>query len=277
MLAARRPERHRRGRIRRLTLIVVLAVCCAKPVEAPHRINRIVTLAPNITEMTFSAGCGAKVVATDNFSDYPEAVKRLPRVGGVEPDVERIAALHPDLAIASSSNAHPNLRRALEAAHVPLLVIRTDRLSQIAPAMERIQHDAGCSSALTVSAALERQRRARAKSPSVMFAVWTNPLYVAGDATYFDDLLKLAGARNAVTASGWPQYSLEAFAAHPPDLLLVPNRSVTAGAVADLLRRAHVRVETVTVDEDVFARPGPRVVQAAAELNRILDQWEKSH
>src|SRR5438270_788750 len=175
-------------------LIPVLILACAQPQEKPHEIRRVVSLAPNITEMAFAAGCGAKVVATDNFSDYPEAVKRLPKVGGVEPDVEKIAAMHSDLAIVSASNAHPNLRRALAAAHVPLLVIRTDRLDQIAPAMAKIQEDVGCSSLVTITTALEKQHRARTKAPSVMFAVWTDPLYVAGSATYFDDLLKLTGA-----------------------------------------------------------------------------------
>jgi len=227
--------------------------------------------------MVFAAGCGAKVVATDNFSDYPEAVKRLPKVGGVEPDVEKIAAMHPDLAIASSSNAHPNLQRALAAAHVPLLIVRTDRLDQIAPAMRDIQRRGGCSSTVAITTELQRERRVRNKTPSVMFAVWTEPLYVAGNATYFDDLLKMTGARNAVAASGWPTSSLEALAAHPPDLLLYPNKSVTASAVDALLRRAGLRVEAVAVDENVFTRPGPRVVAAAAELNRILDSWEASH
>jgi ABC-type hemin transport system substrate-binding protein len=263
--------------VHRSSFIVLIAIACAQPQQESHEIRRVVSLAPNITEMAFAAGCGAKVVATDNFSDYPEAVKRLPKVGGVEPDVEKIAAMHPDLAIVSSSNAHPNLRRALAAAHVPLLVIRTDRLDQIAPAMAKIQHDSGCSSIVTITTALEKQRRVRSKAPSVMFAVWTDPLYVAGSATYLDDLLKLTGARNAVTTTGWPAYSLETFVAHPPDLFLYPNRSVTASAVAQLLARAHVHVETVAVDENVFTRPGPRVVAAAAELNRILDQWETSH
>ena len=261
----------------RSSFLVLIAIACAKSPESPHRVERIVSLAPNVTEMAFAAGCGAKVVATDNFSDYPDAVKRLPKVGGVEPDVEKIAAMHPDLAIASSSNAHPNLRRALAAAHVPLLIVRTDRLDQIAPAIAAIQQRAGCSAMVTVTTALEQQRRVRRKPPSVMFAVWTDPLYVAGDATYFDDLLKLTGARNAVTASGWPAYSLETLAAHPPDLLLYPAKSVAPGAVDALLRRAGVRVGTVAVDENVFTRPGPRVVDAATELNRILDSWEATH
>jgi len=263
--------------VHRSSFIVLLALSCAKPPEATHQVSRIVSLAPNVTEMVFAAGCGEKVVATDNFSDYPEPVKRLPKVGGVEPDVEKIAAMHPDLVIASSSNAHPNLRRALGAARVPLLIVQTDRLDQIAPAMTEIQRRAGCTATVTITTDLERQRRARHKSPSVMFAVWTDPLYVAGDATYFDDLLKLTGARNAVTSSGWPTYSLESFAAHPPDLLLYPNKSVTLAAAGALLHRAGVRVQAIAVDENVFTRPGPRVVTAATELNRILDSWEASH
>jgi iron complex transport system substrate-binding protein len=264
--------------VHRSSLIVLLVLACAQPQQATHEVRRVVTLAPNITEMVFAVGCGEKVVGTDNFSDYPEPVKRLPKVGGVEPDVEKITALHPDLVIASASNVHPSLRRALDAVHLPLRVIRTDRLSDIAPAMTALGGEVGCGPAtVTVATALEQQRRRRAKSPRIMFAVWTNPLYVAGQATFVDDLLTLTGARNAVQSRGWPQYSLEVFAAHPPDLLLYPNRSVTAGALDDLMRRAKTKVEAVAVDENIFTRPGPRLVLAAADLNRILDQWERSH
>ena len=227
--------------------------------------------------MVFADGCGAKVVGTDNFSDYPEPVKGLPKVGGVEPDVEKIAALHPDLVIASASGVHPNLRRALAAVHLPLLVIRTDRLADIAPAMTMIAQRLDCHSAMTMTAALERQRRHRSKSPRILFAVWTNPLFVAGRSTFVDDLFTLTGARNAVDVAGWPQYSLEVFATQPPDVLLYPNRSVTPGAIAELMRRTKLHVEAVAVDENTFTRPGPRVVRAAEDLNRILDQWERSH
>jgi cobalamin transport system substrate-binding protein len=227
--------------------------------------------------MIFAAGCGAKIVGTDNFSDYPDAVKSLPKVGGVEPDVEKIAALHPDLVIASSSNVHPNLRRAISAIHVPLLVIETNRLSEITSGVAAIQQRAECKAAVTMTAALEQQRRKRTKSARVMFIVWPNPLYAAGRSTYIDDLFALTGARNAVDSNGWPQLSLETFATHPPDLLLYPRGSVMPAAVADLTQRAHVKVDAVAVDANIFSRPGPRVVNAAEELNRILDQWERSH
>jgi len=227
--------------------------------------------------MVFALGCGSKVVGTDNFSDYPDAVRRLPRVGGVEPNIENIVSLHPDLVIASASNAHPNLRRALAAAHLPLMVIKTDRLAEVETSMRDIERALGCPRAPAVAAALDGQRRQRAKSPRVLFAVWTSPLYVAGTHSFVDDLFALTGARNAVDAPGWPQYSLEAFAAHPPDLLLYPARSVKIEAIDDLLRRAKVDVEAVAIDENLFTRPGPRMPLAAAELNRILDQWESSH
>jgi ABC-type hemin transport system substrate-binding protein len=124
---------------------------------------------------------------------------------------------------------------------------------------------------------LERERRDREKSPRVLFAVWTDPLYVGGRSTFADDLMTLTGGRNAVDTTGWPQYSLETFAAHPPDLLLYPNRSVTPEAIDHLLRRSRAKIDTVAVDENVFTRPGPRVAIAAATLNRVFDQWERSH
>jgi iron complex transport system substrate-binding protein len=110
----------------------------------------------------------------------------------------------------------------------------------------------------------------------VLFAVWTDPLYVAGRKTFTDDLFVLAGAENAVEADGWPQYSLESVVAKPPDIILYPRGAVTPEQIAALLARApgvHSRVEAL--DEDVFQRPGPRVGEAAAALNAILDKWER--
>src|SRR5947207_8306181 len=245
--------------VHRSSFIVCLAFACAQQQEPKHAVQRVVSLAPNVTEMLFALGCGPKVVGTDNFSDYPESVNRLPRVGGVEPNIEKIVSLRPDLVVASASNAHPNLRHALAAAHVPLMVISTDHLAQIESSMRDLARVLGCPNAPRVAEALEKQRRKRAKSPRVLFAVLTDPLYVAGTGSFVDDLLVLDGARNAVSAPGWPQYSFESFAAHPPDLLLYPAKSVKQEAVDALLRRANVHVYAVAVDENLFTRPGPRM------------------
>jgi len=196
----------------------------------------------------------------------------------VQPDVEKIVALKPDLVIANAAGLHPNVTRAMAAVHVPLIVVRNERLADIAVSMRRIGGALGVPADAAVAAlerALAAERRTRARAPRVMLAVWTDPLYVAGRETFADDLFKLTGAANAVAVNGWPQYSLESFVAAPPDILVVPDRSVTPAQVDALRRRAGApKLEVVFVDENVFTRPGPRVALAAKQLNRVLDQWE---
>jgi len=245
-----------------------------RPVALPPDIRRIVTLAPNLTEMIFALGEGASLVGADDFSNYPAAAKALPKVGGMQPNIEKIVALKPDIVFASTEGNHPNLAPALAAADIPLFVIRTDRLSEIPVAMNRLASilDARNDSVRELERAVAAQKRTRANAPRVLFAVWTDPLYVAGRNTFTDDLYALTGARNAVEVSGWPQYSLESFAAAPPDILLYPRGAVTPQQVDALLQRVPgLRMRVVPVNEDIFQRPGPRMAEAAKMLNGILD------
>jgi iron complex transport system substrate-binding protein len=247
-----------------------------RPVALTTKIQRVVSLAPNITEMLFAIGAGDRVVGTDDFSNFPPGAKRIPKVGGMQPNVEKIAALKPDVVLASTEGNHPNLASALAAAGIPLYVVRTDRLEEIAPAMERLGEllDAPRTgdAVRNLRRAIDAQRRTRAKPKRVLFAVWTDPLYVAGRKTFTDDLLLLTGAQNSVQADGWPQYSLESLAASPPELLLYPRGAVTPQQVDALMKRVStLRAEVISVNEDIFQRPGPRVAQAAAALNAILD------
>src|SRR5438128_3694683 len=202
-------------------LIPLLALACAQPQPTAHAVHRVVSLAPNITEIIFAIGAGERVAGRDDFSDFPAAAKRLPRVGGVQPNLEQIAALHPDLVVANASNMHPNLVRALGALQIPLLVIRCERLQDIPTAMTRIGARLGVDPRNAVASfqqRLQAQRRQRAQSPRVLFVVWTNPLYIPGRQTFIDDLFALTGATNAAEVNGWPQYSLESFVARRPDL-----------------------------------------------------------
>lgn len=272
------------GRFVRLSSFVVLAVfACSRPpsgtrddlgraVSLPSSVERVVTLAPNLTEMVFAAGTGAKLVGTDEFSDFPPAARALPKVGGMQPNVEKIVALRPDLVIATTNGNHPNLATALAAAGVPLYVVRSERLDDVPRAMAAVARlTGGRDTTASFLATLERERRQRPDAKRVMFAVWADPLYVAGRSTHIDDLFELTGARNAVPASGWPQLSIETLIAEAPDVILHPHRSVKPESVRALLPRG-TRCEIVAVDEDLFTRPGPRAAAAAAQLNAVLDR-----
>ena len=247
-------------------------------VAVPASVTRVVTLAPNLTEMIFAVGAGHAIVGTDDFSNFPAPARALPKVGGMQPNIEKIAALRPDVVIASTEGNHPNLAPALAAAGIPLFVVRTDRLEEIPRAMSRVAQilDAGAAPAVRrFHAAVAAQKRVRSDPPRVLFAVWTDPLYVAGRETFTADVLQLTGARNAVEVPGWPQYSLESLMAAPPDLLLYPRGAVTPEQIAALQKRVpEMRAEIVAVDEDIFLRPGPRVAEAARRLNGILDGFE---
>ena len=251
-----------------------------RSVVLPPRVERVVTLAPNLTEIVFATGAGGKIVGTDDYSNFPDAARGLTKVGGMQPNVEKIAALAPDLVLASTEGNHPSLAPALAAAGIPLYVVRTDRLSEVAPAVTLVGDILDAPNTKEAVRALERdieaQRRMRARKLRVMFAVWVDPLYVGGQQTFTDDLLKLAGAENAVRVTGWPQYSLETLLASPPDLILYPRGAVTPQQIEALQKRVpELRAPIVPVDEDIFQRPGPRMAQAAKALNAILDEQER--
>ncbi len=229
----------------------------------------------------FAVGAGEYVVATDDFSNEPAAAARLPKVGGLQPNVEKIASLRPDLVLATTNGNHPNLAPALAAVSIPLFVVKTDRLAEIASAGERLGALLNGSRprefVRDLRDGIAKQKRTRARSPRVLFAVYADPLYVAGRDTFSDDLFVLTGARNAVEAKGWPQYSLEALLAGAPDIIIHPAKSVTREQIEQLFARTPELARQVTietVDEDRFTRPGPRVVIAAKELNAIIDRWE---
>ena len=252
-----------------------------RPVRLPARVERVVTLAPNLTEMVYAIGAGDQLVGADDASNHPRAAQRLPKVGAMQPRIERIVRLDPDLVVASTEGNHPGLGPALEAAGIALYVARTDRLDQIAGAMVRLGDVLGApgtaGAVRELQSSVAQQRRERRPRPRVMFAVWTDPLYVGGRETFIDDLLELAGADNAVEVKGWPQYSLESLVASPPDLILYPRGAVTAEQIDAFRRRVPgmtARIEAV--DQDLFQRPGPRVGAAARALNEILDRYERA-
>ena len=278
------------------SFIVLLFISCAREpaartvrddvgreVPVPATVSRLISLAPNLTELVYAAGAASKLIGVDDNSDTPAAAKALPRVGGMQPNVEKIVALAPDLVLASTEGNQPSLGPALEAVDIPLFVVRTDRLDEIAPALVRIAALTGTAGgeerAEGLRRAIEAQRRKRVNVPRVLFAVWADPLYAGGRTTFIDDLFALTGAANSVEGNGWPQLSLERLIATPPDLVLYPGTAVPRAALERLFQAQPellARVELVPVDDNLFTRPGPRVAEAAAALNGIFDRWEAS-
>src|SRR5947207_15509191 len=104
----------------RTSILFLVFTFCTNPPSPAHPMQRVVTLSPNLTEIVFAIGAGDEVVATDDYSDTPPAAKRLPKVGGLQPSLERIVAARPDLVLAPSIANYASLSAALKSNHIAM-------------------------------------------------------------------------------------------------------------------------------------------------------------
>jgi iron complex transport system substrate-binding protein len=254
-------------------------------VQIPEHVERIVTLAPNVTELVAAAGALDRIVGVDSESDYPPPVARLPKVGHLHPSLEAIAALRPDLVIASASGNPPSLEGSLATLGVPLYVVRTERLEDIPMAIRSLARLFG-GSGDELAARLEKDLAApsnQERSLRVLLMLWPDPLFVAGRETFVSDLLERAGGTNAVSMRGWPAYSLETLIENPPDVILYPRDAIPPEVIAGLSAEGSLwnRVPAIRngrlhpIPDDLVLRPGPRIGQGLAAIRTILKEEER--
>lgn len=289
-----------RGAPARLALALLAAACGRAPprsgpsrevrdgqgraVRLPVRVARIVSLAPSTTETLFAIGAGASVVGVDRYSDYPPEARRLPTVGAdIDPSLEAIVALRPDVVFtARSANAH-STTDTLERLGVPVYVSNVATLDDIERDVRGIGEAAGrAEEARRVAAALRaridavRARGAGRAPVRALIVVWTRPLIVAGTGSHVGDLLRAAGGDNVAgdDPEPFPAYSVERVVARAPEVIVVGTHADAAPDLAPLLALATVPAvrdrRVVTLDGDLLFRPGPRVADGVEALARLL-------
>jgi iron complex transport system substrate-binding protein len=284
----RRPRRVSSLRILSLALASGLLAGCRgePPARAAGRAPaRVVALAPNLTEIVFALGAGDRLVGVSEYSDHPDAARSIPRVGGLEVDPEKVAALRPDLVLAVAEGNAAGSVRALESAGLPVLVVPSGSLDAVLESIRLVadrlgRPDAGArliarlSSERRAAQRLAAERAAAGRPrPKALLLVWPDPPQAAGRGTFLDDLLTEAGAENmAGRLNGWPVLSKEFLATAPIELLVVPESDATraawqrAFAQGPLSRGPVTSARVVRLDESALTRPGPRVF---GELERL--------
>ncbi|HTH58657.1 MAG TPA: cobalamin-binding protein [Paraburkholderia sp.] len=252
--------------------------------------SRVITLSPHATELVYAAGGGAKLVGTVAYSDYPPPAKDLPRVGDNRSlDLERIAALRPDLIVVWwHGNAEQQIDR-LRDLHIPLFFSEPHRLDDVATNLTRLGQLIGTPSAAQAAADAYRrdiaQLRARYSARptvSVFYQVWDQPLMTINGSQMISDVIALCGGRNVFAALKplVPTVSTEAVLAADPEAIVtvLPGKSAPGGSLPTLDRwrawpalTAVARGNLFAVDDDLLSRPGPRLAQGAAMMCRELD------
>ncbi len=249
--------------------------------RAPAAPRRVVTLAPNLTEIVFALGAGGSLVGVSEYSDYPEAARAIPRVGGLEIDPEKVAALRPDLVLAVAEGNAGGSVRALESAGLPVTVTPSGSLDAVLESIRIVAGKLGRpEEGRRLAEDLARRRAAvrarvagRPRRPKALLLVWPDPPQAAGAQTFLNDLLTEAGADNIVgDRRGWPILSGEYVATVPVELVVAPDSAETrpawdrAFATGALSRGPIARARRVRLDEAALTRPGPRVFDALERL-----------
>src|SRR5688572_28830099 len=188
--------------------------------------QRIVSLAPHATERLFAAGAGAKLVAVSEYSDYPEAATRLPRVAGSgSVDLEKVLALKPDLVVAWRLEATAASLARLEALGLAVFYSEPRRLAQIPDGIEALGELSGTGATARRLAASLREELKRLESDyrsrrpvTVFYQISERPLMTLGGRQFVSDAIELCGGRNVFADSALmaPQVNIESVLAADP-------------------------------------------------------------
>ena len=252
--------------------------------------RRIIAVAPSAAELVFALGLGDRVVGVGEYVAWPPAATKLPRLGGLlDPRLETVVALHPDLAVLLPSERE--LGERLTALGVDVLVVPHETVDDVARAARAVAQRAGVAAAgEKLARSLERDLAPAALpeqlgSPRVLLVAERErgqlaQLLLAGPGTFLDELLRRLGAKNAVADAplSWPQVSLEEVVARKPDVIVeLQPRALSATELAALRadgrRVPGLRPETVkvaVVAGDWALVPGPRLPILYRELRRAL-------
>lgn len=271
-------------------------VLCASVALVAGEPRRIVSTSPSITEMLYALGLGARVVGVTTFCHYPPEAARKPKIGNyLQPNLETIVALRPDLVVAEISG----VRRSEHLSSLKLNVIDVDdsTVAGIYDSIQRIGRAAGVPEAAgalvaRIHGALEqiRERTVRLAPPRVVFVVGRAPgrleeLVVAGKSSYLDEVMTIAGGNNIFrdTIARYPKVTLEELLARNPEVIVDMGEMAQTVGVTERDKRAVValwsrfpslaavqRRRVFAVASDFFVVPGPRVVEAAREFARMF-------
>lgn len=247
--------------------------------QAPAR--RIISMAPHATELLFAAGGGERIVGAINFSDYPEAAKKIPLVGSnAQIDMERVIALKPDLLVVWQSGNTGRQLEQLGKLGIPVFYSEPHKLDQVADSLTRFGRLLGTEAAAAKSAADYRAsiaglgaRYAKRPRVRVFYQIWDKPIYTLSGKHIIDDAIRLCGGENifAGLAVVAPSVSTEAVLQANPEAIFGGDQHDPGDAGIGIWKpyRSLLAVERgnmFRLEGELLTRPGPRMAQGVAQL-----------
>ena len=254
-------------------------------VVIPAKVDRVISLAPNLTEIVFAVGAGDRLVGRTSYCDYPPEAKAIPEVSDtLHPNLERIIALKPQVVLVSTASQLEVFTQQLKGQNIAAFVTDPHDLEGVFRSIAQIGEIVGQKDEANLLVQKLRERTnaveqvVKDKQPvKVFYQASGEPLYTAGHDSYVTDLMHRAGGVSvtAEVPGAWPKFSNESALAARPEAIILPTGGSMGAAnanVAEALRKspAVLQGRVYKVNDDHLSRPGPRLVEGLEEMARAL-------
>jgi iron complex transport system substrate-binding protein len=264
--------------------LIVLYCNNSLAAEAPGP-QRVVSLAPSVTETLFALGFGDRLVGVTTYCDYPPEARRLPKIGGfTNPSLEAIVDKKPDVVIGVNTATDPAKAREMERLGLKVNLISVASVNDILAGIKSVARLMGSSEAgeklvLKIERQFNQVKKRVAPAPrrSTLLVVGLRPLVAVGGKNYIDELITLAGGDNIAGNAAQPWLNLpdEYVVAKAPQVIIEAGmgseRAASAQHWGDLKSIPAVKEGRVySYPSDKILRPGPRVGEGLEEIARMV-------
>jgi iron complex transport system substrate-binding protein len=250
--------------------------------------QRIVSLAPALTETLFSLNLGERIVGVTNDCDRPDEARLKPKIGGMaNPSLEAIIALKPDWVVMTNDGNPKLISERLARLGIKTYIFKSRRLAEIPAGIREMGQALGAQPAsdqlaenieksihdITRSQDAKSSEQNKGEERKALFVLWTSPLIVAGPGTILDDAMKIAGLSNIASDAkvAYPRFSVESVIERKPDLILIGKMGEDMKTLSKTFLKNISRLEAVQKGRicfmgDSLYRPGPRIPEGMEEL-----------
>ena len=255
-----------------------------RSVTVPDHPHRLICLAPSVTDDVYALGVGADVIAVSDYTTYPPDARNKPSVGlPLNPSMETIVSLHPDLVLGSSDSKHSDTLGKLGRLGIPIFMVNPRGIEGIYKSIESLgrvlNREAAAKDVVDGLRRREAAVRARvAGKPvvSLLMPIWYDPIMTIGKTAYISEMIAVAGGHSVTSdiAQEWPQVSLEAVIARAPAALLLEKGSAMSLAAIQNLPGWRdlpaVRNHRIYYVSQQIEYPSPVAFSALEELAKEL-------
>lgn len=252
-----------------------------RDVSLPHDVKRVVSLAPNLTEMIYAVGGGEKLVGDTTYCDFPEAAKSVQKIGDtMSPNMEAIIALHPDVVFVSTASQIEAFMRTLAERNIAVYVVDAKSVEEVLASIRTIGDILGTKpeadkTVAALKARLDTVRsQVRGKTVRRVFVqISKEPLFTAGREAYLNEAVQIAGGESVTreVPGAYPNLSRETALKLDPDAIIISDNEGNHDPNSAFANSAAVKNGQVfRINADLLSRPGPRIVDGIEAVARDL-------